>query len=196
MEKAKFRISAIRESEFKLAQFFVHSMLAGIRSIFQYINKLHKSWLSATSAATRVVVSVKIRLAVFFCFLTVLLAAPVLAGSHSHPAKHDVPTDPGYVFALAAAGHFLHAWQTGDLENGMVLISDGIRHSQNADKLEEFFSSGTQRAFEVSRGHGHSGFYTFPVVLMTLHAAHITRKASEIVLIETGKNDWVVDKLP
>jgi hypothetical protein len=139
---------------------------------------------------------VKIRLAVCFYFLMILLPAPLLAGSHSHPAKPDIPTDPGYVFALATASHFLHAWQTGDLENGMVLISDGIRHSQNADKLEEFFSSGTERAFEIARGHGHSGFYSFPVVLVVLHGAHITRKTSEIVLVETGKNDWVVDKLP
>ena len=65
----------------------------------------------------------------------------VWAGSHNHPAKQAPPSDPGYVFALAAANHFLHAWQTGDLENGTVLLSDGIRHSQNADKLEQFFSN-------------------------------------------------------
>jgi len=74
---------------------------------------------------------------------------PLWAGSHSHPAKQAVPTDPGYVFALAAATHFLHAWQTGDLENGMVQLSDGIRHSQNADKLEQFFSNATNRAIEL-----------------------------------------------
>jgi len=139
---------------------------------------------------------VKIRLMVFFGFLMVLFSAPLLAGSHNHPAKQDIPTDPGYVFALSAASHFLHAWQTGDLENGMVLIGDGIRQSQNADKLEEFFSSETERAFEIARGRGHSGFYSFPVVLFTFRGAHVVRKASEIVLIETGKNDWVVDKLP
>ena len=134
----------------------------------------------------------KIRLVACLFFLT----APVLAGSHSHPAKLSDPSDPGYVFALAAANHFMHAWQTGDLENGMVLLSDGIRRSQNADKLEEFFSSGTERTYELARGHGHESRYIFPVVLIMLRGSHITRKTSEIILVETGKNDWVVDKLP
>jgi hypothetical protein len=137
---------------------------------------------------------VKIRLAV--C-LFLLLTNSVWAGSHSHPAKQADPLDPGYVFALAAANHFLHAWQTGDAENGMVMLSDGLRHSQNADQVEEFFSNATNRAFEITRGKGHSGRYTFPVVLVTPRgSSRITRKFSEIVLIDTGKNDWVVDKLP
>jgi len=110
--------------------------------------------------------------------------------------KQGNPSDPGYVFDLAAASHFLHAWQTADLEAGTVELSDSIRHSQNADKLEEFFSTGTDRAFEISRGHGHQGRYSFPVVLLTVRDSHVTRKSSEIILVETGKNDWVVDKLP
>ncbi len=105
--------------------------------------------------------------------------------------------DPSYVFALGAANHFLHAWQTGDLENGTVMLSDGIRHSQNADKLEQFFSGGTERSFEIARGHGHKGRYSFPVVLVTPRgSSHVRRKFSEIILVETGKNDWAVDKLP
>lgn len=125
-----------------------------------------------------------------------VLTAPLWAASHSHPAKQADPSDPGYVFALAAANHFMHAWQTGDLEDGTVLLSDGIRHSQNADTLETFFSSGTEHTFEIARGHGHQGRYIFPVVLVTLRGSHVTRKSSEIIVIETGKNDWVVDKLP
>jgi hypothetical protein len=120
----------------------------------------------------------------------------VWARVHNHPAKQENSSDPGYVFALAAANHFLHAWQSADLESGTVLLSDGIRHSQNADKLEQLFSSGTDRGFEIARGHGHSGRYSFPVVLVTARGSRITRRFSEIILIETGKNDWVVDKLP
>jgi hypothetical protein len=140
--------------------------------------------------------SVKIRLVVCLLLMTVFSAMPVSAGSHSHPPKQDTPTDPGYVFALAAASHFLHAWQTGDMENGMVLLSDGIRQTQSADKLEDFFSNATEHSFEITRGHGHAGLYSFPVVLVTLHGSHVTRKFSEIPLVETGKNDWVIDKLP
>jgi len=100
------------------------------------------------------------------------------------------------VLALGAANHFLHAWQTGDAETGMVLLSNGLRHTQTSDKLEEFFSNATNRAFEITRGHGHQGLYSFPVVLVTIRGDHVARKFSEIILVESGKNDWVVDKLP
>jgi hypothetical protein len=134
-------------------------------------------------------------------FLLTLLTAPLWAATRTHAAKDTAPSDPSYVFALAAANHFMHAWQTGDLENGMILLGDGIRHTQNADKLEQFFSNSkdndNDRAFEITRGHGHDGRYTFPVVLVTLRSSsRLTRKFSEITLVETGKNDWVVDKLP
>jgi hypothetical protein len=139
--------------------------------------------------------SVKIRLAV--CLF--LLTNSVWAGSRNHPAKTVDTSDPGYVFALAAANHFLHDWQTGDVENGMVLLSDSLRRSRDAEQVEEFFSNTTNRAFEITRGKGHAGRYTFPIVLVTLRgssSSRITRKFAEIVLIDTGKNDWVVDKLP
>ena len=134
----------------------------------------------------------KILLATFL----LLLMTPAWARTHKTPAKQADPSDPGYVFALGAANHFLHAWQSADLENGTVLLSDGIRRAQNADKLEQFFSSGKDRGFEIARGHGHAGGYSFPVVLVTSRGSKNTRRSSEIILIETGKNDWVVDKLP
>ena len=126
------------------------------------------------------------------------MAPPALPRSHPHSTKQEIPTEPGYVFALAAANHFLHAWQTGDLESGMVLLSDGLRHSKNADRMEDFFSNAKTkiRSFEITIGHGHPGRYTFPIVLVTPKGSHIARKFSEITLIEAGKNDWVVDRLP
>lgn len=141
----------------------------------------------------------KIRLSANPLLLTVLLIvfiSPSWAGSHSHRAKQENPTDPGYVLALAAADRFLHSWQIGDIENGMVQLSDRVRRSENADKVEQFFSDATDRAFEISRGHGQPGRYHFPVVMAWTQGSRITRKVSEVVLVETGKNDWVVDKLP
>jgi hypothetical protein len=90
----------------------------------------------------------------------------------------------------------MHAWQAGDLENGMVLISDGIRHSENAEKFEQFFSRTTERAFEIGTGYGHPGRYSFPVVLLVPKGTRLTRHSSEITVVTAGKNDWVVDKLP
>ena len=141
----------------------------------------------------------KIRLSANPLLLTVLLIvfiSPSWAGSHSHHAKQENPTDPGYVLALAAADRFLHAWQIGDIENGMVQLSDRVRRSENADKVEQFFSDAKDRAFEITRGNGQPGRYHFPVVLVWIQGSRITRRVSELILVETGKNDWVVDKLP
>jgi len=128
--------------------------------------------------------------------LVVLTAAPAWARSHSHSVEPSITSDPGYGFALAAADRFLQAWQTGDVESGMVLVGNSVRHSQSADKLEQFFSNAKDRAFEITRGHGRAGRYRFPVVLVTPRGAHVTRRFSEITLVDAGKNDWVVDKLP
>jgi hypothetical protein len=127
------------------------------------------------------------------------------ARPHKHPAP-SAPSDPAYVQALATANRFLYAWQGGDLANGMVLLSDQVRHAQNADTLERFFSAETDRAFEIRSGHGNHARYGFPVVLVTTKTdsgatgnssnKSVTRKSSELVLIDAGKNDWVVDKLP
>jgi hypothetical protein len=135
-------------------------------------------------------------------FLVVLLVPPAWARSHSHSVEPSITSDPGYGFALAAADRFLQAWQTGDVESGMVLVGDSVRHSQSADKLEQFFSNAhaNDRAFEITRGHGRAGRYSFPVVLVTPlvtpRGTHVTRRFSEITVVDAGKNDWVVDKLP
>jgi len=140
-----------------------------------------------------------------YVLLAILLTTAALGRSHKQAAQSG-PSNPGYVTALATANHFLHAWQTGSLADGMVLLSDGVRQSRSADELEQFFAAATERGFEIRTGHGNHGRYSFPVVLITLEEtpvsgssgahASCSRKSSEIVLVDTGKNDWVVDKLP
>ncbi len=100
------------------------------------------------------------------------------------------------MFALATANRFLHAWQAGDLETGMVLLSDRVRHSQDPEKFEQIFSSDSDRAFEIARGIGNRGRYRFAVVLVTSQGNRIRRRFSEIIVVNTGKNDWAIDKLP
>jgi len=129
--------------------------------------------------------------------LLLLFPLGVWAASSHHPhSGHPAPEDPGYVLALATANRFLHAWQTGDLEAGMVLLSDHVRHSRNPDEIEQFFSGAADRAFEIMHGKGKPGRCRFPVVLVTGEGRRTHRKFSEIILVNTGKNDWVVDKLP
>jgi hypothetical protein len=124
--------------------------------------------------------------------LALVTITPVWAKS-----RKPAPTpDSGYVVALSTANRFLVAWQSGDLANGIVLVSDGIRHTQNADKFEEFFSGDSDRAFEIGAGRGNHRRYNFPVVLVTAKGSQLSRHSSFMVLVSSGKNDWVVDKLP
>lgn len=134
-----------------------------------------------------------------FWLAAILLLLLPLAGwgsTRPHSAKPTPLSDSGYVFALATANRFLHAWQTGDLETGMVLLSDTVRRSHDAGTLEELFSSAVDRAYEIGRGKGHPGRYRFPVVLVTRTGSGLRRTFSEIIVAHTGKNDWAVDKLP
>ena len=135
----------------------------------------------------------KLRLA---AIVLLFLPLPSWGGPHRHTAKPTPLNDSGYVFALGTANRFLHAWQTGDLETGMVLVSDHVRRSHNMGNLEEFFSGGSDRAYEINRGRGDPGRYRFPVVLVTKTGSGLHRIFSEIIVVETGKNDWAVDKLP
>ena len=127
----------------------------------------------------------------------VLLFSLQLQAANSHKRHSSpAPADPGYTLALSAANHFLHAWQSGDLETGVVLLSDSVRHSQNPDKFEEYFTSTGDRGFEIARGIGKHDRYRFAVALVTNEAGRIRRRFSEIVVVNSGKNNWAIDKLP
>ena len=129
--------------------------------------------------------------------LLVLLSLPTwAAGAHKRHANPSPPANPDYVFALATADRFLHAWQTDDLETGTVLLGDRVRNSQDPEKFEQFFAGSRDRAFEIARGQGNPGRYRFAVVLVTITGTRMRRRFSEIILVNTGTNDWVVDKLP
>jgi hypothetical protein len=101
--------------------------------------------------------------------------------------------------ALSAADHFLQAWQSGDVENGMVLLTSHAKTAATTDVVERFFSNPSPTAYEI--GHGKllkRGRYEFPVVLVSdaLKNIHTHRRFSSIVVVDTGNNDWAVDKLP
>jgi len=105
--------------------------------------------------------------------------------------------ESGYVSALAAADRFLHAWQSGDLENGMVLLSGHAKEMATADAVEKFFSNSVPSGYEIGRGKLiKPGRYLFPVVFVTASKNRARRKFSTILIVDTGGNDWAVDKLP
>jgi len=109
-------------------------------------------------------------------------------------------SDPGYVSALAAANRFLQAWQNQDHETGLLMLTDAAKDLSSEDRLELFFSSGSDTAYEIARGKKLKlGRYAFPITLFSSRSA--TNKSdrpqkSEIVVVLTGKNEWAIDKLP
>ena len=104
-----------------------------------------------------------------------------------------------YVAALAAADHFLQAWQDGDSEKGVALLTSHAKRAATSEAVDRFFSTSAPEAYEIGRGqllkHGR---YEFPVVLVGGRAnrSRFRRRFSSIVIVNTGHNDWAVDKLP
>ena len=114
-------------------------------------------------------------------------------------ARIQEPLDPGYVPALAAADHFLQAWQSGDVESGTALLSSHAREAVTSEGGRSFFSQPVPGAYEIERGKLlRRGRYEFPVVLVTETAkgTRARRRFSSIIVVNTGNNDWAVDKLP
>ena len=146
-----------------------------------------------TLSFIRSILSQLIKATLIFILFIAFSASAAKRKRHAEP---PADTSGDYVFALATADKFLHAWQVDDLETGMVLLSDHVRHSQDPEKFEQYFAGATDRAFEIAHGQGNRGRYSFAVVLVTTSGSHVRRRASAIMVVDSGKNDWVVDKLP
>lgn len=134
----------------------------------------------------------KLQFSRFICYLLIGAAPWCSARQHSSSKA----ADPGYVVALATANRFLNAWQVGDLETGTILLSDRARRAQSAESVETFFSRNSNRAFEIGRGKCDRSACRFPLAMLSEQNSRVHRKFSEIVLVNSGKTDWVVDKLP
>jgi hypothetical protein len=113
-------------------------------------------------------------------------------------AKKAASLTPDYASALAAADHFLQAWQSSDPENGIALLTSRTKQATSTDAIEKFFSNSAPSAFEIGRGKMlKQGRYEFPVVLLdTSGNNHSRRRSSSIIVLHSGGNDWAIDKLP
>jgi len=128
-----------------------------------------------------------------------LILCVLLLLSHLAAKTRSTALDRGYVPALAAADHFLQAWQSGDVESGTALLSSHAKGAVTTDGVEAFFSAPVPGAYEIEQGKLlKRGRYEFPVVLVTQPArgTHARRRFSRIIVVNTGNNDWAVDKLP
>ena len=105
-----------------------------------------------------------------------------------------------YVEALAAANRFLHAWQTQDHEAGLLILTDAAKRSASENRLEKIFShpSDVVEAYEIGRGKKTgAGRYVFPVTLFeVVDGRKLHPRYAQVVVVQTGKDDWAIDKLP
>ena len=125
--------------------------------------------------------------------VSLFVLVPSLVLARAKPKAATVDND--YVPALATADRFLHAWQTQDQEDGLMMLTDAAKRHWSEERLLEFFSPGEHVAYQISAGKRlKAGCYAFPVALL-VGADKVRRRFSEIVVLRTGR-DWAVDQLP
>lgn len=131
----------------------------------------------------------------FLRFSAFVLLMPALVFARTKPVS--AKTDSDYLAALACADHFLHAWQTQDQENGLMMLTDSVRQHWPQERLEAFFASADNSGYEISRGRKlKPGRYVFPVALLESSDLRIHKRNSQVIVTRTGKQDWEIDKLP
>jgi hypothetical protein len=111
------------------------------------------------------------------------------------------PLDSDYISALAAANHFLQAWQMHDEETAVLLLTNAAKQHCSEERLDSFFASDSQAAYEIGRGKRlKTGRFLFPVTILA--GAHSTLSGSsrphhtKLIVTRTENGEWGVDKLP
>jgi hypothetical protein len=132
--------------------------------------------------------------------LSLALQASTVSIANTKGAPALPVSEPGYKSALAAANRFLQAWQNQDHETGLLMLTDVAKQGSSPDRMESFFSSGKDAAYEIARGRKlKAGRYSFPVTLFVSGSDQSKPgrpQRSEIVVVLAGKDEWAVDKLP
>jgi len=126
--------------------------------------------------------------------LLVTFAVPSSGKSKAAP-----PVDPDYIYALATANHFLHAWQTQDQETAILLLSDRLKQRTSESLLDALLSSNISKpqSFEIGRGKKLApGRYQFPIALFQAKTKWTHPQTAALVVVKNGNNDWAIDRLP
>jgi hypothetical protein len=134
--------------------------------------------------------------AVTSCLLIAIFMLPAMARSKPIPA----PIDPDYIYALATANQFLHAWQTQDQETAALLLSDRLKQRSPETLLEGLLSNEARpQSFEIARGRKLApGCFKFPIALFAkpTKAKFTHPHVATLVVIKTGTSEWAIDQLP
>jgi len=115
-----------------------------------------------------------------------------------------VTVDDGYILALGVADGFMHAWAARDLAAAKTLLSPAALKKHSAGDLASLIqgtSSPHHQSYEIGPGRKLSAAkYAFDVIeydYLTGMNAHDPRPTpSQIVVIQSGANAWLVDEFP
>jgi hypothetical protein len=133
----------------------------------------------------------------FVITIAFAFSVPTLGWAKKHKALTQ-PTDSNYIAGLGTANRFLAAWQGNDQAAAMPLITNRAKQQSTEEGIDKLFSGSSTRAFEITRGRAlRQGRYQFSIVLLQEDdSGHTHRRFAELIITNTGKNDWAVDKLP
>jgi hypothetical protein len=133
------------------------------------------------------------------CLIAIALAffGSSVASAKKHRAATQ-PTDSNYIAALATANHFLATWRDNDQAAAMPWITNRAKQQSTEEGVDKLFSGSSTRAFEISPGRlVRQGRYQFSIVLLQNDdSGHTRRRFTQLIITNTGNNDWAVDKLP
>lgn len=133
------------------------------------------------------------------------LLAPFIL-SQRKSLRGEAFIDRDYIFALAGANSFLAAWQDRDHAKGLGLVTPSLRRKHGEEYLRRWLlgtANPINASFEVGPGHRLSdGRFAFDVQLYTYRRGELIEprrlrpEPSQIVLVQIGPEDWLVDELP
>ena len=135
-----------------------------------------------------------------FCGASVLLVCSLSTTASVKSKPRSTAIDQNYVAALATAHRFLQAWENHDQETAVLLLSDAARKHVSDEQFTNYIEAEAPAAYEIARGRKlRTGRYAFPVALFPQFSR--TRRTSRprysnLILLDTGKDGWAIDKLP
>ncbi len=139
------------------------------------------------------------------CFMSgaVILMLNTTPSAQVKSQPNDFPNQD-YVLALSTANRFLCAWLMREQEDGLALLSTGLKTKIAEEDLRSCISGLSNphhEAFEVGPGEQFAdGRFAYQVRFYEHYTdkneSFERPKASKIVVVHAGREEWLVDELP
>jgi hypothetical protein len=135
------------------------------------------------------------------CTASVFLISAILGpeGQAKTKSRTSPVVDQNYIAALATANRFLYAWQNHDQETALLLLTDAAKNRISEDQLSALLEGSAPVTYEITRGKKlNPGRYAFPIALFQPTGQHrwMHPHYSQLIILNTGKDGWAIDKLP